>query len=345
MVFISHNNSAKVLCAILMTEFAALRKLSARVGADALLVQAAGGNTSLKQDGVMWIKASGTWLKDAVARDIFVPVNYEELLAALAKNDPACEACTDFVLADLNAPELRPSIETTVHTLMPQRVVVHVHCVNTIAWAIRSDAEQRLAGKLKDFNWAFIPYARPGLPLAYAISACLKPGVDVLVLGNHGLVVAADTVAEAEALLDRVVKPLAKPVRTLVPPNLAALHLLCKGTNYAPAESNETHALATDALALERSKNAVFYPDHVVFLGDGVATEIKEGAALVALPGEGVLIHKDAKPAVEPMGRCLADVMRRVEADDPLTALSVEAIDRLVNWDAEKYRQSLNAGT
>jgi rhamnose utilization protein RhaD (predicted bifunctional aldolase and dehydrogenase) len=328
-----------------MTEFTALKKLSARVGADPLLVQAAGGNTSLKQDGVMRIKASGTWLRDAAARDIFVRVNYEALLAALAKNDPACEVCADFVLGDLNATGLRPSIETTVHALMPQRVVVHVHCVNTIAWAIRSDAEQRLAGKLKDFNWAFIPYARPGLPLANAISARLKPGVDVLILGNHGLVVAAETVAEAETLLDRVVKTLAKPARTAVPPDLATLYLLCKDTNYAPAESNETNSLATDTLALERGKNAVFYPDHVVFLGVGVATEIESGAVLVALPGKGVLIRKDAKPAVEPMGRCLADVMRRIEADDPLTALDAEAIDRLVNWDAEKYRQSLNAGT
>lgn len=328
-----------------MTEFAALKKLSARMGADPLLVQAAGGNTSLKQDGVMWIKASGTWLRDAAARDIFVPVNHEALLAALAKKDPACEACTDFVLVDLNSTGLRPSIETTVHALMPQRVVVHVHCVNTISWAICSDAEQQLAGKLKDFNWVFIPYARPGLPLANAIAARLKPGIDVLILGNHGLVVAAESVAEAESLLDRVVKALTKPVRAAVPPDLTALHLLCQGTDYAPAESNETHALATDTLALERGKSAVFYPDHVVFLGVGVATEFESGAPLAAIPGKGVLIHKNAKPAVEPMGRCLADVMRRVEADDPLTALSAEAIDHLVNWDAEKYRQSLNART
>ncbi len=222
---------------------------------------------------------------------------------------------------------------------MPQRVVVHIHCVNTIAWAIRGDAEQRLAEKLKDFSWAFIPYARPGLPLANAIAARLKPGIHVLILGNHGLVVAAETVIEAEILLDRVVKALVKPVRAAVPPELGALHLLCKGTNYVPADGNETHALATDVLALERGKNAAFYPDHVVFLGVGVATEIESGAALVAIPGKGVLIRKDAKPAVEPMGRCLSDVMRRVEADDPLTALSAEAIDRLANWDAEKYRQ------
>ncbi len=328
-----------------MTEFSALKKLSALVGADPLLVQAAGGNTSLKHKGVMWIKASGTWLRDAVVKDIFVPVGHDTLLTALAKNDPACEACTDFVLTDLNATGLRPSIETTVHALMPQRVVVHVHCVNTIAWAIRSDAEQRLVAKLKDFSWAYIPYARPGLPLANAIAARLMQGIDVLILGNHGLVVAAETVVEAEALLYRVVKALTRSVRAAVPPDLAALHSLCKGTDYAPVDSNETHALATDSLALKRGKNAVFYPDHVVFLGVGVATEIESGAMLVAIPGKGVLIREDAKPAVEPLGRCLADVMRRIGADDPLTALDTEAIGRLINWDAEKYRQSLNAGT
>jgi rhamnose utilization protein RhaD (predicted bifunctional aldolase and dehydrogenase) len=327
-----------------MTEFAALKKLSARVGADPLLVQAAGGNTSLKQDDVMWIKASGTWLRDA-ARDIFVPVHHEALLTALARDDPACEACTDFVLADLNSTGLRPSIETTVHALMPQRVVVHVHCVNTIAWAIRSDAEQRLAEKLRTFNWAFIPYARPGLQLANAIAARLRPGIDVLILGNHGLVVAAESVIEAEALLDRVVNVLDRPVRALVPPDLAALYMLCKGTDYTLAGNIETHALATDGLALDRGKDAVFYPDHVVFLGAGVATKIESGAALVAIPGKGVLIRGNAKPAVEPMGRCLADVMRRIDAEDPLTALNANAIDHLVNWDAEKYRQGLIAGT
>src|SRR5688572_6371043 len=85
-----------------MREMSALKTLSARVGADTLLVQAAGGNTSLKQDGIMWIKASGTWLQHAQLRDIFVPVAIEPLLAALERDDPACETCTDFVRGDLN---------------------------------------------------------------------------------------------------------------------------------------------------------------------------------------------------------------------------------------------------
>jgi hypothetical protein len=33
--------------------------------------------------------------------------------------------------------------------------------------------------------------------------------------------------------------------------------------------------------------------------------------------------------------------MRRVAEEDPLVALTDQDIDRLVNWDAEKYRQTL----
>jgi rhamnose utilization protein RhaD (predicted bifunctional aldolase and dehydrogenase) len=324
-----------------MAELSALKKLSARVGADPLLVQAAGGNTSLKQDGVMWIKASGTWLRDADSKDIFVPVDHARLMVALKENDPACETCSDFVRTDLNETGLRPSIETTVHALMPQRVVVHIHCVNTIAWAIRSNTEALLSEKLNGFNWAFIPYARPGLFLADAITQRLRAGVDILVLGNHGLVVAAGTVLQAEVLLRQVVSILQLPARQLAKPNQAALVDICQGTDYLPATYDETHALATDGLALARSKDFVFYPDHVVFLGRGVATDITSGEPLVALSGLGVIIHKQAKPAVEPMGRCLGDVMRRINPSDEITRLTVSDINQLINWDAEKYRQDL----
>ena len=321
-----------------MVELEALRRLSARVGADPLLVQAAGGNTSLKHNGLMWIKASGTWLRDAVAKNIFVAVDHQRLTAALARHDAACESCVDFAQAGAT---LRPSIETTVHALMPQPVVVHVHCVNTIAWAIQANAEAALGVLLQRFNWAFIPYARPGLPLAGAIAQRLRPETDVLVLGNHGLVVAAQTVAEAEALLDRVVARLQRPARPTVAPRLETIRALCAGTDYSPAASAETHALATDAHALAIGGHAVYYPDHVVFLGVGVATAMASGAALVALPGKGVVVRNDAKPAVEPMGRCLADVMRRIGTADQLRALSESDIDRLVSWDAEIYRQTL----
>lgn len=324
-----------------LDELLALRRFSAAVGSDPLQVQAAGGNTSLKHDGIMWIKASGTWLMDCLTQDSFVPLDMTRLAAALAAGDPDCESCLPFVRQDINPSGLRPSIETSVHGLMPQRVVVHVHCVDTIAWAIQSDAEAQTVRLMAGLPFAFVPYARPGLDLAGAIRARIKPETRILVLQNHGLAIAADTVDEAEDLLVAVRLRMRREARASLPAQIDKLQRQCPD-NYVAATDPETHALATDPLCLDRGKDHVFYPDHAVFLGTGVATDFAGGAPLVAIAGLGVAIRSDAVRAIEPMGRCLADVLRRIPEGAKLNPLAGDDIGRLLNWDAEKYRQSLS---
>ena len=52
-------------------EFASLRDLSARMGSDPMLVQASNGNTSIKFDGILWIKASGNgWLMQSKSVEV-----------------------------------------------------------------------------------------------------------------------------------------------------------------------------------------------------------------------------------------------------------------------------------
>jgi rhamnose utilization protein RhaD (predicted bifunctional aldolase and dehydrogenase) len=274
-------------------------------------------------------------------KDIFVPLDLAALTKALEDGSPDCESCLPFVRQDLNALGLRPSIETSVHGRMPERVVLHVHCVNTIAWAIRTDAEQQLSKRLGDFNWSFIPYARPGLQLSNAIAENLKPGSDVMVLENHGLAVAADTVEAAETLLMRVVEKLQCPMRSCAEPDLEQLHKVSANSDYKPASHFISHVPALDPAALSLGCTNVYYPDHVVFLGTSIPTDMTSNAPAVAIPGKGVLIRKDAKASIEPMLRCLGDVFLRTTFDATLKALSATEIDQLLNWDAEKYRQTL----
>ncbi len=111
-----------------------LRSMSARVGRNILLVQGAGGNSSIKDGDVLWVKASGTWLADANDKDIFVPVSLSAARAALERGDERVP------LAHGAETALRASIETSLHALMPHPVVLHVHSVNTIAWAVRTAA-------------------------------------------------------------------------------------------------------------------------------------------------------------------------------------------------------------
>src|SRR5579872_7357238 len=115
------------------TELQALRVLSQRVGGDPLLTQASTGNSSVKLDGVLWIKASGKWMADAAnqdaAQDILMPLDLAAVIGECVRQgiDPA---------------DRYPgaSVETAMHAVLPHRVVLHVHSINTIAWAVRQDA-------------------------------------------------------------------------------------------------------------------------------------------------------------------------------------------------------------
>jgi rhamnose utilization protein RhaD (predicted bifunctional aldolase and dehydrogenase) len=343
---------------VVAAEFAALRRLSARIGGNPSLVQGAGGNTSIKQDGILWIKASGTWLMNAERDDIMVPVEIEPLLDAVASRRAEAEKAQEFVVAERNATGLRPSIETTVHALMPQRVVVHVHCVETIACAVQIGPEIFLEERLRGLNWVFVPYRRPGLPLAQGISERLRHGTDVLVLGNHGLVVAAETVGEAETLLIRVSGLLARPVRRAPQPDLPALQRLAAGSNYRLPAFPESHAVAADLASCRIAAGGSLYPDHVIFLGAGsvIAGPAEDATAIasgfrgegrdapvsILFPGKGVLMRRDASAGAEAMARCLADVTSRIEEGALLRHLTEEEDGALLNWDAEKYRQELN---
>lgn len=337
-------------------ELADLRTLSARIGADPLLTQGAGGNTSLKTDGVLWIKASGTWLAHALERDIMVPVEIAPLVAAVSSVDPAAERAEQFTIPPLNPSGLRPSIETTVHALMPQRVVVHVHCVNTIALAVRTDCETELAARLQGLNWALVPYARPGLPLALAIAEHATGRPDVLVLANHGLVVAAETVAAAETLLGDVTQRLAAEPRSAPPPDMGRLRALAAASPrhaYRLPASEAAHAVATDPASVEIAARGSLYPDHVIFLGEGsvIAQPSEDMASVVGrvgappvsiiVPGIGVLMREDATPSADAMARCFADVATRIPPAAPVRVLTREEHLQLTDWDAEKYRQEL----
>ncbi|OJF92369.1 class II aldolase/adducin family protein [Pararhizobium antarcticum] len=340
------------------SEFEALLDVSARVGADPALVQGAGGNTSIKEGGILWIKASGLWLMQARQRDVMVPVALEPLLDALERDDPSTEKAQDFVIADRNPLGLRPSIETTVHALMPQKVVIHVHCVETIATAVQANAEVLAASKLADIPHVFVPYARPGLPLAKAIADRIGEDTSVLILGNHGLAVAGETVAEAQALLAEVSQRLALPVRAAARADLAALSRLSLDSAYMLPADERIHDAATDLASCMMAAGGSLYPDHVIFLGKGSVIAAPQDTALsiekrfvadrvalppaILFPGKGVLVARDITAGAQAMARCLSDVLSRIPEGTRVRYLTDAENAELLGWDAEKYRQALN---
>ncbi|MBB2157115.1 class II aldolase [Gluconacetobacter diazotrophicus] len=349
----------------------ALRRLSARLGADPRRTQGAGGNTSIKDGGTLWIKASGTWLAHALDRPIMVPVALAPLLDACRQGKPEAEKAAGFVVAQPGTPAaaLRPSIETTVHAVIPWRVVIHLHCVETLAHAVRTDARARLAERLdglRGVHWTLVPYIRPGLPLARAIMAARPFGerANVHILANHGLIVSADTVAKAETLLERVIAALAVTPRAAPQADLADLAALAEGSAYRLPDDPAAHAIAMDPATLAVARGAPLYPDHVIFLGDRIDVADRgadpdgvpgdrppriaapDAPPMRVMPGRGVLLRRDGwTVGMDAMARCLADVAARLSPTDPIRRLTATDIHALTHWEAETYRQALNKET
>ena len=243
-------------------ELASLRDLSARLGSDPLLVQASNGNTSIKLDGILWIKASGKWLAHAMQEEMLVPLELAEVKESIRTG---AEIASRYAQKD----ELRPSIETAMHALLRHRVVIHVHSVNTIAWAIRLDAPDQLKERLAGLHWQWVPYAASGVPLAQEIEKAVAraPETDVLILGNHGLVVCGQDCHTAEKLLREVERRLAIVPRRFPKPDATVLALIARFSKWQFPDVGSLHALGTDAVSRKILKGGVIYPCQAIFLG------------------------------------------------------------------------------
>src|SRR5205814_10028743 len=102
-----------------------------------------------------------------------------------------------------------PSVETPLHSLLPHRVIAHTHDVATMSLTNLTDATaERLVSELFQGEIVYVPYVRPGFPLAHAVGGMLDRlprGAVGLALAHHGLVVWGEDPQQCHARLVGVV--------------------------------------------------------------------------------------------------------------------------------------------
>jgi rhamnose utilization protein RhaD (predicted bifunctional aldolase and dehydrogenase) len=339
---------SKNMLAASQSELTQLRELSARVGRDPLLTQASTGNSSIKLDGVLWIKASGRWMADARREDILIPLNLAEVKNCVKHRIDPGERYTNA------------SIETAMHAVLPHRVVLHVHCVNTIAWAVRQDAPVKLEHQLDGLRWQWISYVPSGLPLAGAIEKVLSasPDVAVFVLGNHGLVIGGDDCGAVEDLLSQVQQRLAICPRQSGPIDYAALAEIVDGSSWDMPDDDEVHALATDAISRAILSGGLLYPCQSIFsnattlglfrpvscadLADQWET-IYSTRPFLIIEECGVIVRKTMKPAHRAMISGLAQIIQRTSPSAPVRYLTEEEVANSSKMIACRYGELANA--
>lgn len=327
-----------------------LLEVSARIGGEPLLVQAATGNTSIKLDGVLWIKASGKWLAHATDDEILIPVNLAETRRRIDQNaDPAGQSVI------VGGRTLGTSVETAMHSVLPHRVVLHVHSVNTIAWAVRRDGCAELAARLEGIDWQWIPYVPSGLPLARAIEVAVAraPRTSVLVLANHGLVVCAEDCEGAEELLREVERRVAIVPRRAPEAEWGVLNRISERSCWRVPQTTALHAMGTDGVSRGIVCGGILYPCQAIFLTPQARTfqrplagrdlPSEDFAAVnepfVMIEDAGVLVRQKPNPTESATLTGLAQVLQRIPESAPLEYLREEQVRDLLCADVYHYRE------
>ena len=214
-----------------------LIKISNATGRDVALVQAGGGNTSVKTaDGkYMYIKASGTALKDMNMKDgwrrlrldVVLSIIEDKSIARLDIQAREAEVKNRLLLAcdDETSREARPSLESHFHALL-DKYVVHLHPEAVLAYTCAKNGREKLQKLFKDekFPPVWVPYVGLGYMLARKIKKVTADykkrygrGPAIIFLQNHGLAVAANSTSAALRLVHRVVKDCNGKLRQLKP--------------------------------------------------------------------------------------------------------------------------------
>ncbi|MBE0534127.1 MAG: SDR family oxidoreductase [Phycisphaerae bacterium] len=279
-----------------------LIRISNAVGKDPAFVQGGGGNTSVKTaDGrSMYIKASGTALKDMSEQQGWRRLNVEQTLGII--RDKAVVALPDqtrelevtnrlLLVCDDNIKAVaRPSVEAHLHAFL-KRCVIHLHPNAIGAFVNAANGKARLEKLFADEKHPplWVPYTDPGFMLARKISSLVeayekehgtKPSI--LFLEKHGLFVTEDKPNAALDLVQRVIercnsnlKPFAAVKRK--PADIDAVNQtkLCirKGFFQATGQyANVTWHASDSIAAFMRLKNApqllgagVLTPDELVY--------------------------------------------------------------------------------
>ncbi len=371
--------------------------LSRRYGADPAYVLAGGGNTSCKANGVMHVKASGTQL-GTISEDGFVRMDVAALCAMLEKQYPADDdareaaALADMMAARLPGQEaMRPSVECILHAIFPKTYVVHLHpaLVNGLSCGKSGAAAcAELFGAGAAMRGVWIPLTKPGYILGKTCFDAFEAfkqehgaAPQVVLMQNHGLIVAGDTAEEINRLIAGVMDAIGARVQrqpdfgplgddaaakamqaaAALAPALRTLYAKETGSGIAVCFTNKEIARLCESAASMAPVAKPFSPDQIVYckhvplylaadadVAGAFARYMEEnGFAPKVVLAEGVGAFSLGKTKKE------ADIARAVFLDSVKVAVYAEAFGGpsglpddftrfILNWEVENYRQKVS---
>lgn len=251
------------------------------------LVQAAGGNTSVKlKNSEMLIKASGFLLSDVTENNGYSKVDTKKIVNILKnktityetdrrKRELLVKGFVEEATLDKNN---RPSIETLMHSSL-YKYTLHTHPVVVNMIVIQKEWKEVLTSIFKNENIALVSYKTPGIDLALELDKVIKAFVivpKILFLQNHGLIITSDNVDDIERLTEFVLSKIEDYLKIDMS-KYKLTNKISKLINSVEKKSNITFLSEDKYLNEQLLQNqelflqAPFCPDSLVFCGVSAA--------------------------------------------------------------------------
>jgi len=370
--------------------------VSRKYGSQKEYVIAGGGNTSYKDEKHLWIKASGINL-GTINENGFCVLDRQKLndIPKQTFSDDSAtreEQVKNALMNSLVNPEsgLRPSVETSLHNLFSYSFVVHTHMtlVNGLMCSQQA-AEKSL--EIFGEKVLYVPYSDPGFVLFKLISEQIakyntKFGHDpkVVLIQNHGIFVAADTVEEIDTLYADVESKLINTfaefptsadleVSEKIVEVLPAIRMLLSGEKIKTATAfNSTwiNRFITSEDTFNKGISIPFNPDQMVYCGSeylfianhssagSIIEEAKEKVAefktrkgnapkVVFIQNEGVIVAEDSPASVTYLKDIVNDFCQISTLSENFGGqhpLTPEQVTFIENWEVENYRKKVSLG-
>lgn len=309
------------------TKLDELITLSRYYGNDPQFVLLGGGNTSVKEDGVMFVKASGHALGTITSAG-FVRMSLPDLDGIWSKDYPADDSAReDAVLRDMmdcrcSGETARPSVEALLHALIPYTYVVHLHPAMVNGLTCGQSGKDAVSIMFPDALW--IPLVKPGYILADIVRQEMSKYVEahdgtvpnVIFLQNHGIFVGAETPQDIHGIYDDVMKALAthvvrRPNFSEVAINSDDVQKVLDGLRRFAGEDSDIRMVMNVELETKLQNRENFYPissaftpDHIVYSGfkplwvDASIFSVADPAAEVARLCEDFATKEGVRPKV-----------------------------------------------
>jgi len=363
-----------------------LVRISHFYGGNPEFLMAGGGNTSFKDNKYVYVKASGVELA-SVSKDDFVKLKRDALERIWEKEYPVDvgmrekKALSDLMNSRAEDKARRPSVESLLHAVLPQKYIVHTH--PTIVNGLTCSKKGRyFSKKLFNNRYMWIPSVNPGYTLAKTVRAELmnykkryKSVPDIIFLGNHGMFVGAETVEEVKEIHNLIMRILKKYI--IHEPDFSPVKVDRKEIKkisslitdypdfrdkYVTFKNNtEISKAAKDKVSFKRVRSS-YTPDHIVYAGpemlfienpDNFRKSLEQyknrnkcEPKIIAVKGQGVFAIGSSELTSHTAMSFFLDALKisiYAESFGGYKFMDKEQIDFIKNWEVEKFRASIIA--